>query len=410
MSLRLAALLLVPLLSCSAAVSRDAQALIDQARGLPPEFAADLLLRVAASPAANDPKWKRGIIEDAFLLARSAPVTYPRLGDRAPSRHLEALSLQTRAVDAMLPVDPARALTLFRDIPTPRLPTVSCQEAVTPDLSPYYQTALAVFARGFPPDPHARQADVAFLSDLVSAIESPSQVVPALKLLDLAELNAPARSNLVATFLAALARVNGGDREFAASEPLLMGAAVPEMHEPGFLAALRAYIVRHIGGPRCSDQIRPGQLPESAAQFNKLISRVNVEIRVPPIGDVEAASLRDDGTYPVRRTASALPGDTIGAIENSVPDAAESSAEYSWRVANRYAALRTRAAILPALHFLERQYDSLDDRTLWSQEFWLLLLDTHDGRDDSWKLEQMAHSRNPVIAAYAAMERLPASR
>lgn len=339
MWLRKLVLLLLPLLSIRAQVPKEIQALANQARGLPPEFAADVLLKLAASPLVNDPKWKRGAVEDAFLSAAHAQSPYRKLGDRrvsldaVMSLHLEALTLQTSAVEAMLALDAQRALTMFRDTPAPNLPKLSCQEALTPDVSAYYQTAAALFTSAFTPAKRRKEEDIAFLRDHISAIESPSQVAPALKLLDQVELSEQIRSGLIASFAAALERVNGGDREFAASESLLVSAAVPGMHEAGFLATLRAYIVRHASGPRCSDQIKAGQLPESATQFNKLILQIDPDgTQFHPIADEEAAPLRDDGTYPApyvgqsphaRQVAAAL-----AALRNENRSSAEWTAHY----------------------------------------------------------------------------------
>lgn len=104
-----------------------APALLDQARSLPPEFSADTMLRLAASRFAAEPKRRRELIEEAFVAGGHAQLVYPRAldgmaADSRPSlefhrNDLEALTLQTRAVKAMLSIDPARALAMFRDIP-----------------------------------------------------------------------------------------------------------------------------------------------------------------------------------------------------------------------------------------------------------------------------------------------------
>jgi hypothetical protein len=341
MLLRKLCFLLPAVLCLHAAVPKELQALADQARGLPPEFAADVLLTLAASPLATDARWKRAAIEDAFLDAHE-------------------LTLQTRAVNAMADLDPARALALFQDIPTLRLPAISCQQSVVPDVSPYYQTAGALFDRAFTAAERRKGDDIQFLRERVAAVDSPLQVVPALKLIDQVALGKQNRSELVALLAVALDRVHGSDREFAASEPLLVSAAVPEMHELSFLPVLRAYIVRHASGPRCSDRLKAGELPDSAAQFNKLISRVDpAGTQFHAITAEEAMPLRDDGTYPTPAKVQA-------------PEA--------------------------TLQSLERQYDIAGNRAAWFQQFRQLL--------PHLDLEQAVHSPNPVISAYAQMAKL----
>ena len=120
-------------------------ALVDRARALPPEFSADILLRLAGSKLIGETRWKRESIEEAFLAGAHAPLPYQQTanGLSTDSRanqavwhnDLEALTLETRAVEAMLPIDPQRALALFQDIVAPEVPRLTCQDAATPDVS-----------------------------------------------------------------------------------------------------------------------------------------------------------------------------------------------------------------------------------------------------------------------------------
>ncbi len=54
----------------------DTLALVDQARGLPPEFGADLLLKLAASPVIGEVAWKRELIEEAFTAGKQAQLPF----------------------------------------------------------------------------------------------------------------------------------------------------------------------------------------------------------------------------------------------------------------------------------------------------------------------------------------------
>src|SRR3954466_13930341 len=51
--------------------------LIDRARGLPPEFSADTLLTLAASPLITERVWKLQLIDEAYRNAAQAQVPYP---------------------------------------------------------------------------------------------------------------------------------------------------------------------------------------------------------------------------------------------------------------------------------------------------------------------------------------------
>src|ERR1700754_2687919 len=61
--------------------SVEIEALVDRARALPQEFSADLLLKLADSPFIGDPKWKRELIEEAFVTGARAPLPYRQRGD-----------------------------------------------------------------------------------------------------------------------------------------------------------------------------------------------------------------------------------------------------------------------------------------------------------------------------------------
>ena len=85
--------------------------LVDQARGLPPEFRADILLRLSDSPLITETTWKQELIEEAFWSGAHAPLPYLQWADRhsdsvaenaVRQNRLEALTLQTRAVQAMV--------------------------------------------------------------------------------------------------------------------------------------------------------------------------------------------------------------------------------------------------------------------------------------------------------------------
>ncbi len=137
---------------------RETIALVDQARTLPAEFSSQALLCLAASVLVEDPKWKRELIDEAFHLGGRSPLPYLQWSvDRADSLQtrevrangFEALTLQTGAVGAMLAIDSKRALGMFEDVGLLNLPRLTCNDAVVPDVSGYYQAASLLFERAF---------------------------------------------------------------------------------------------------------------------------------------------------------------------------------------------------------------------------------------------------------------------
>ena len=128
------------------------------AAGLPPELAADALIRIAASPRVADNAWKRELLTEAFFHAygardgyrRSTPQAIPpdtRQGARifAYATSLNRVSLQARAAQLMAYVDPERARELFGWIDLDLAPAV-CDDVVAPAVDEYY-SALTLLAR-----------------------------------------------------------------------------------------------------------------------------------------------------------------------------------------------------------------------------------------------------------------------
>src|SRR5438093_7958318 len=125
---------------------------------VPPEFAADLLIRAADSPAAaREPReWRADLYEQAFELAQSAPdplPRYPRRDPRARSRvnpigpgdRLDALSLQVRAFNGLLELRRERALELAGTIEL-RIPALACGDSTVP--APGGALDVARYAQG----------------------------------------------------------------------------------------------------------------------------------------------------------------------------------------------------------------------------------------------------------------------
>lgn len=444
-----------------------APGLIDQARSLPPEFSADTMLRLAASPLVTEPKRRRELIEEAFLAGGHAQLLYPRSfngsTDSRPNleyhrNNLEALTLQTRAVDAMLAIDPARALAMFRDIPPLDPPALTCQDAATTDLSSYYQTAARLFETAFTAKQRAAEEDVQFLAQLIASLRSSSQVVPAMKMMpDAGARMTPAQRQQIAGALSgALDRLHGRAREYAASEIVLVTSAVPEMHDSQmFVPALRSYIVRHLSAARCSDSIHGADLPQSVKQFNALLGRLSqTTAQLRPIAAEEVKPLKDEGTFdPHNMWQSArskqvledlrwlnhgnrdLPGDqrfwtaqerlspewnahyldTLKRIEGWKEDEEDSPEDYTFMVALVYSEL---AQLVPPgkprenamdtyLRFLEQHYAALENRNFWFAEVEMMLKTARfskDPKEKAWMLDAMSRSSNPIIALYAKLE------
>jgi hypothetical protein len=166
------------------ALPPNLQTFYDFALAAPPEFAADALLRLTTAPGVRSRALKRTLIEQAFQLAGQSHEPYYRMAvDPGDSREaviaaaapfkLDALSLQSRAVEAMSRVDAKAALSMFSAIPHPKLVPVPCDQALVPLVQDYYLAAGAVAAMIGDANERTR-----FLSAVISGMTSTVEITP----------------------------------------------------------------------------------------------------------------------------------------------------------------------------------------------------------------------------------------
>ncbi len=270
--------------------------LIDRALALPPEFAAHALLLLLSGSRISDPTSRIELAEEAHRIARLAQLPHPHfiIGLPADSRSrfafapngLDALSLQLQAVEAILPLAPARALQMFlASTPAPTSPT-PCPRPLIPDPSAFYRTAALIYRGAFTPADRKREIDLQFLTTILTTVRSPSQLDPSLQLILQLDLPPTYRAQLLNQLAGILEILPGDDRAFSANEHLLIPPASPALSaSPSFLPALRAYILRHTNQPRCLDNVPPsGRAPLAIRQFNSLVQNLDPEAtRFKPI-------------------------------------------------------------------------------------------------------------------------------
>jgi hypothetical protein len=237
---------------------REILDLIGYAQAAPPEFAADALIRIASSDKVADNAWKRELLEQALALAASAQYKVKRPDSAAGGDNhwgyfsyafeleMDTLSLQWRAIRALHRTDPARARELFRQIPPPHLEPLTCQDGLTYDVGPFYETLSGI----------SRDENVEFLEPYVMQINSHAQVGPVVHAISQRK-NAPRDlEKLTAALIAALGQIEHDPRSFSNASVMegislaqvLRGAGLsPE----AFLAAYHGYIEKHLNARRC---------------------------------------------------------------------------------------------------------------------------------------------------------------
>jgi hypothetical protein len=242
--MRLAALLLVPVLFGAepAKLPQPFQSISDLAGAAPPEFAADALLRIVESGKLADRNARRELVEHAFQLAVSAKFPVRMEGvtgtttdtasgslSQAYALKLDVLSLQSRAVMDMLPLDPPKARELFGQIVKPTLAPLTCDDALVYEPSDYYQALIAVVNGAFTPKEKAKEEHVNLLLDALAQAASPSQLAPLARAIQSAAVTTAQRQILWARFGGLLESMQPDGRSFGASLPAIMSLGIPQI-------------------------------------------------------------------------------------------------------------------------------------------------------------------------------------
>lgn len=229
-------LLLVPVLFAAEPVKlpEPYRSLSELASAAPPEFTADALLRIVESGRVPDRNANRALVEQAFQAAASAKfpvrmraiagaVTDTQAGslNEAYKLGLDVLSLQSRAVRDMLPLDQAKGRGLFAQMVTPALAPLTCDDAMVYEPDAYYQAVSAVVNEGFTAKEKAaektKDAPFNLLSDVLGQATSPLQLAPLASVVESAGVSAAQRQLLLARFNGLIASMQADDRTFGAT-------------------------------------------------------------------------------------------------------------------------------------------------------------------------------------------------
>jgi hypothetical protein len=271
--MRLVVVLLIPALFGAepAKLPEPFRSISDLASAAPPEFTADALLRMVESGKLSDRNARRELLEHAFQLAASAKFPVRMEGvqgtttdtasgslSQAHTLKLDVLSLESRAVRDMLPIDPAKARELFGQIVRPALAPLTCDDALVYDPSEFYQ-ALSVVVNGtFTSKEKAKEEHFNLLVDNLGQVTSPLQLAPLAGTLESAGVTAAQRQILWARFDGLLESMQPDDRSFAASLP-----ALSALSTPGIQSALEKYRQK---GHGCTTDAGPPSTPQQQAK------------------------------------------------------------------------------------------------------------------------------------------------
>src|SRR5260370_39193430 len=253
----------------TAPLSPDLKKMVDLAQAVPPEFAAQALLRVADSQRAGARETQIALIEQAFRLASAArwPVKLrgmagalvdTRTGsmDRAYGLELDALSLQSAAVSAMVGRNPAKAREMLSQIALPEFPALSCDDSLVPDPTVFYRALAQVANSSFSPEEQRKGEHISLMLSYLAKATSPMQLPGLAIAVKEVTATGPEREILVTKFNGTLENMAGDERSFWASTPTLRRLIAIEME-----ASFAKYAAKHPPQNACDGGIPVTELP-----------------------------------------------------------------------------------------------------------------------------------------------------
>jgi hypothetical protein len=309
----LAAFFLIPLCAAAAISAAELDSLVADARTLPPEFAADALIRASAIDALDRTR-RIELLDEALLQAAQAQQGYKlrsaMTGLAAPvaflnkvnQQDLDGLDLQARALAAMLPLDAARARKLFRAIPPIRLAPRKCDDYMVYDVDAFY-SVLGAAERSFSDAEKEAGEAVRFLRPY-AAVSSAVQVGPMAAVLTDSHVNDADFTSLVNAFAASLGKLGGDDRSFSASytagariQALVAECKRRKVSPLPLLEAYRLYLVIQLSGARCAEDDRMQRGMVMAANAEALAANqpldaaafFNQNLRMEPLKPIDEA-------------------------------------------------------------------------------------------------------------------------
>jgi hypothetical protein len=277
---------------------RDLQidSLIADARTLPAEFSADVLIRLAGFPQVSRAT-KVELLDEAFQRAQSARDDYrlsarPELPDdsrqgaqrQASATGLNRVSLQSRAVQQMAFIDPPRGRERFEWIDL-NVSAAACDGLLVPVVDEYYSALSYVARTTFGRD---RAAALWFLEFHLWRAHLPSELPAVARAMQRFGPHADEATYLEQVLRVILQGGRSDARGFSTTslEIVQRLADLQKAHKElgvggwDVLLSLRDYLTTQLKGPRCADSITE---PLTAPAFNAALTVLDAEFDVKPI-------------------------------------------------------------------------------------------------------------------------------
>jgi hypothetical protein len=300
--------------------SAEIESFVMHAESAPAEFTADLLIQLAESGQIKDAKRKEDLLVESFYAAAKAKHPFKLLalpGSAVDSQsgyrsnalrfNLDGLSLQCRAIKALLALDKQKARELFSEIKV-KLDPLNCEDALVYDVSCFYETIQAIAQTAFSTEETRRGEHVYFVENYISKISSPVQIEPAVKILLPLKTTDSQLLSLVRTFSAALEKVSKDDRSFSVSWNATIGPLdelISRCKQRGvfgdeIIQSYKIYLIKQLSSSRCADT---ASRKEQKELERNLITQFNDRLRGLAYKNIPAIS--EDDIKPAKSEGSA---------------------------------------------------------------------------------------------------------
>jgi hypothetical protein len=303
----------------AAASDKTAVLLIRDAESLPPEFAADVVLRVIESGASLAASEKLKALKSAFdeaaqsqddVLLRpwggSVEETSEGLHALALSAaQLDRISEQSRAVQDMAGIDPKLARVRLGMIAMPRFEPPACKATWVYFPAPYYDAVFKVMETGFSRKEVAGGERGELLKSVVNKVVSHSQLPPVTRLIRGADVSGAELSGVIASYMFVLDNLRGDAHSFNATSQQSVDefiALVARLDKQGIgalplITSFRKYLVANFKAAPCAplQGSGSGKLPRQIQEFNdKFADR----LRAGGLTVISAEEIKNDAKDP----------------------------------------------------------------------------------------------------------------
>ena len=309
-------------------LDKELREIINASQGVSPEFEADVLMSVVESGEIADRNLKIRLLKTAFDAAGSAqqpikkgPAAEMRSDSRtgflmiAFSFNLDALSLQSRAVNDLLLIDSNLARALFNKIVLPPLDPLACGNALVYDPGNYYLALDNIGSGTFTVQQEMQGQRSAWILPYVGDVKTHTQVVPIAKTLGSVDFSSLELAELASRFTSTLSQIRGDELSFSAAVTSdggnyafeVMSGLFKVMDAKGIatsplLSALREYLVSNLNGTSCAvadGADKDGDLlPPSVTNFNH---KFKVALQKAQLGPIQKDELKDARMSPTAK-------------------------------------------------------------------------------------------------------------